>query len=608
MSDCNATEIIVPVRIEGIIQDFDAMREPFDVMAVSQALGAARAGLKDAPEPEQLAAWCEVLAFALIPNRTGPSPWGTYFSPMGSGTDHDGKTVYFPDIAQATPSFIDHWTARARDLNHPVLVARYSDLVWEFAPLVTKARRDPEMVRLAIEAYLACCDLAVYPELHDRLESAIRAFDLACMIRDDDEAAAARDKLLCLQSEAIDIKQGFWWLAFDRLIEDKNAGLTDVQEKQLIGGLEELVVVSSDTSKADRFDPYCAENAANRLIGYYSRKQRRDEVRRLQEIIAKAFEHLASIGSPMLAASALQTAVNAYRDARMTDDSQRVRKQMEEKIRASRDEMVAVSIEFTISHQDIGKFCDSIVVDDLGATFARLAVAFLPVRARVEENLRQSTEAAPLNASMTQNVLADDHVAAVVGSVEDDTLGRVLRQAIAEYDLAEIWMHHALGRLFETHDVHPDHFVSWANRCGIFEDTTFLREGIAAWLSGDLYKAIHLLVPQVERGLRGVAGRLGKPATKAHPSIPGASVALSMGDILYNSAIQQQLGPNLTLYFLAAYADPRGYNLRNQIAHGLMRPGAISEHTLNLLVHSFLVFGLWEELAARDGGSTSSAN
>lgn len=114
-----------------------------------------------------------------------------------------------------------------------------------------------------------------------------------------------------------------------------------------------------------------------------------------------------------------------------------------------------------------------------------------------------------------------------------------------------------------------------------------------------------MLVPQVERGLRGVASQLGIPVTKAHPRVAGASLALPMGDILYSTAIQQQLGPNLTLYFLALYADPRGYNLRNQIAHGLMGPRSISEHTLNLVVHSLLVFGAWKELAARDGGSTA---
>ena len=114
MSYHSSASIAVPASLEDIIHNFGAKTEPFDVTAVSQALGAARAGLEAAPEVEQRSAWCEVLAFALVGNRSGASPWGTYFAPMGSGTDKDGKTVFFPDASQASPSFIDHWAARAR--------------------------------------------------------------------------------------------------------------------------------------------------------------------------------------------------------------------------------------------------------------------------------------------------------------------------------------------------------------------------------------------------------------------------------------------------------------------------------------------------------------
>ena len=77
----------------------------------------------------------------------------------------------------------------------------------------------------------------------------------------------------------------------------------------------------------------------------------------------------------------------------------------------------------------------------------------------------------------------------------------------------------------------------------------------------------------------------------------GASVALTMGDILYSEELTASLGPDLTLYFRALYADPRGFNLRNEVAHGLIKPSEISEHLVRLLIHTLLVFGVWKELA-----------
>jgi lysyl-tRNA synthetase class 1 len=58
-----------------------------------------------------------------------------------------------------------------------------------------------------------------------------------------------------------------------------------------------------------------------------------------------------------------------------------------------------------------------------------------------------------------------------------------------------------------------------------------------------------------------------------------------------------RLGP--TLHFLALYADPRGLNLRNELAHGLMQRGAIDGHVAHLVLHTLLVLGLWKELAER---------
>jgi lysyl-tRNA synthetase class 1 len=143
----------------------------------------------------------------------------------------------------------------------------------------------------------------------------------------------------------------------------------------------------------------------------------------------------------------------------------------------------------------------------------------------------------------------------------------------------------------------PEHFAGWANRHGIFEDVALLLQGVRAWFEGDYVKAVHILIPQIERGVRSIAGQLGKPVTKAHPKVRGASVVINMGDILYSEEIAQKLGDDLTLYFLALYADPRGLNLRNQLAHGQLELEAISDHLARLLIHTLLVLGLWREFA-----------
>jgi lysyl-tRNA synthetase class 1 len=178
-------------------------------------------------------------------------------------------------------------------------------------------------------------------------------------------------------------------------------------------------------------------------------------------------------------------------------------------------------------------------------------------------------------------------------------LGRLFHQSRFAFQFATPWLAQAFRRLFKQHDVVPQHIAGWANRHALFEDMSLLVEGVRAWEREDHVKAAHVLVPQIERALRKIADDLGVPVTKAHPSVPETSVAIGMGEILYNDKVAEALGPDVTLHFQALYSDPRGLNLRNEIAHGLMDADQFHWHLGNLIVHSLLILGVWKEFGAK---------
>ena len=143
------TLLTVPAALEEIVQRYDAKEESFTEFDIGGELNAARNGLVDPSEPESVGAWAEGLAFALATGRH-ENPWSSYFGPMGSGTDAQGNTVYFPDIAGTPAVTVDHWAARARTLKHPALKSRYADLAWEMSGPIGQRRRDPEDARIAV--------------------------------------------------------------------------------------------------------------------------------------------------------------------------------------------------------------------------------------------------------------------------------------------------------------------------------------------------------------------------------------------------------------------------------------------------------------------------
>ena len=589
--------LTIPPTIEEVIQKIDRGGAACDEHMVRQALTSARQALSNPEKQEDLNAWSEVLAFALMGDHRRSGPWGTYFGPIASGTKADGSTWHSPDINDAAPEVIDHWAARAKAIVHPVLKARYADLVWDLSRIISKTSPDADMARIAIDAYLISIRNNLRTSIHGKFDTAVRALNLAIMTDDTARIDAARSTLLTLHRQVLVAGDGLWWIAFDRLIEEKRAGMTDEEKDELIAGLEGVVARCSDTSDPKAFEPHFTENAAKRLIQYYNRTGKHIDARRLHSIVARSFEHFASLGDAMLAASVLQTASNAFHSAGLKDDARRVRVVMEQKIAQSHELLKPISVERTITREDMERFLSEIVVPDAGTTLVRIASEFLNRTTALEEQLKRLSEEAPLMATLTHSIMAADHVPAKVGSMDDDLHGRLIQHAAQTIALADIFLDAALERAKERHTLTPDHFVGFAARTGLFEDISLLLEGVTAWYEEDWVKAIHVLVPQIELGLRGIVAALSKPITRSHPKVPGVSVAIGMGDILYSEEIAAALGEDLTLHFKSIYADPRGFNLRNDLAHGLLGPSRINRGQAIRQIHTLLVLGIWDHLA-----------
>jgi len=75
-------------------------------------------------------------------------------------------------------------------------------------------------------------------------------------------------------------------------------------------------------------------------------------------------------------------------------------------------------------------------------------------------------------------------------------------------------------------------------------------------------------------------------------------VAVNMGDLLYSREITDALGPDITLHLQTVYSDPRGLNMRNDMAHGLMSADQMDENAANKIIHTLLIVGIWDQLAA----------
>ena len=204
--------------------------------------------------------------------------------------------------------------------------------------------------------------------------------------------------------------------------------------------------------------------------------------------------------------------------------------------------MVTISTAIEIKGEDMEKFLASVVVDNPGQTLANIAAKFLCSRHQLENLVHEVSKEAPIQAFLTQNIMAADHVAAKVGSASEDPNGRTIAQTVTSFAFDAVWLDQALATAIDRHSLTARDIVAWANRLALFNDVSFLIHGVTAWYEGDTTKALHVLVPQVEAGLRNIVGKIGKPVTKRHGTLQGIGVSINMGDILNDKEISGALG------------------------------------------------------------------
>lgn len=595
----------VPPAIKDVLSEFDAATTSFDALDVRSRIQAATDSLGTLSEPERRGVFAEWAAFSFVGADHSPEPWDAYFGPMFTGETASGKTVHQPDLAQVDTEIITHWLQRASEVTHPELKARYADLVWDLGSKVPDALVRREAAVTAADAYLASA-AGPEPDALDSERSARRALTIAIQVRDAQRIGAARAILLALHQQLVEA--GRYRLGpYDALVADRRANLSLEDRAALVAGLEAMLARASSASGGG-FDPHAAEEIGERLAKHYVKSGQRDEARRIYLTVATAFEHFASLGSALLASGALQTSMEAYRRAGARPEAERVRRLMAEKVKASADEMVEHRVEVKVSFDEQEAFLAKIVEDEWWRTLMNIGGGLMLRRAQLEQQVSGQSASSPLMSMVSQTIISHDRVVGTVGSVEDDPFGRLIRQAAWMLEFSTPWLGWAMERAIEKHSLNAGHFAAFANRAGLFGDGSLLLEGLQAWLAKDYVKAAHVLVPQVERGLRALAGLKGQPTTKTSTKYGTAQMAVTMGDILYSQSYIAALGKagaDLAIHFAALYADPRAKNLRNELAHGLIVRQECSEGVMLWIVHSLLMLGGWVS-SPSSGGSEAA--
>lgn len=597
----------LPDWIERILSNFEERAEPtFFEAEISDALRPPRdSSVSDEDWPAFRAEWS---AFLFRENRKEDRE--TYFAPMTSFV-RDGKEYFSPDVRELDADTVAHWEERANTSKNPVMRARYADLVWDLKQVITGTRPDHSYARIVIDSYISATDKGFYPMEVVGIQRLGRALELSRSINDPALTKRVVDFMFGFYDRIAKPRyMGTWLFLFDDLYGEPF--VTSDQNSEIIARLESMLAKTSDSTPNaqgvyENLDPWGAEAAAQRLAKHYRRIKDRKDEERVIVAYGKAFEHMAANANPMLATAWLQPVIEEYEQVGLGDEAEKLQAVVSEKGKDIGSDLKTFAVKVEIKQEDIDKLVAAFIGDgsSLEASLGRLASYFIPSANDARQFLDKTRSDTPLlNLIPIRIVDSAGLPTAKIGSLDEDAEGRLQQQLGQSIGFYQPFLVLTLSKLREHYTPSVDDILEFLCKAPLFVNhrAGLLREGLTAYVEEDFVKAIHILVPQVERILRDFLVCLGIPTWKPVARNPGVTDLKSMNNILSDARVREALTENLWRYLTVVYIERRGgLNLRNNIAHGLLPPEGFNRGTADCVFHTLLALGLMRENKKQSG-------
>jgi len=542
--------------------------------------------------PPQILKW-EKMAFDFDEDYPEEkSTWGTYYGPMCVFPDKEGGIIEYPNIKALTPEILSYWEKRAEESKHPILKARYSDLVWDFSEKIKGEKAHYSIAQIFIDSVIEIaendlCEFATYT-----IKKLKHALALALIINDKERIEKLKQAIIKYEDKiAVDESPGLWGFSYELLVKNKKIKLSDEEERKIIKNLEERF---ERLLKGNNL--WAAKCAADDLVDYYWRRGEREKIKntllKLEKMTFKVFGKASSL----VLTSWLEGLYHTYRQYGLKEEAGNLSIQIKELGKKGLDELKKIEAKVEITKEELEKFVNQLIEGDIKSALKRVAIHYIPKKNKALKQLKGISKTAPFSSILPKKIIdPEGRVISTIGSVEDDISGNLIFQISQDIRFDAPFLREVIQALINKFNLNTKSIVDYFYESPIFEEQRkeFFIKGIDAYLKGDFLVALHILIPQIEAVIRNLAEKIGVPILK--PSRVGGFNYRLLDDLLRDENICKVLTEDLCLYLRTLLTDPRGWNLRNNLCHGISHIHEFNYHTADRIFHVLLYLALIKE-------------
>jgi hypothetical protein len=541
----------------------------------------------------------EIMAFDFCEDyQNKESGWGTYFGPMMVWNNGDGTGTESPSITRVTEEMITYWEKRSAEDINPILRARYSGLVWDFKLKISGSRPDIQIGKDYINALI---EIAKGDYLDHEFKAFIklkRALNLSISLNDSALIETCKKTIIEYETnKSIDNKPGLWGYSFDLLFYNKKVILSKDEKDEIITQLENklkrLTKISSNNLK---IDPWAAEAAAKRLAIHFTKSQDEQNVKRVILKVGKAFDQILDDAPPLQASGWLNHLFQLYKKFGLKQEAEIILNRLRKIGPKTNDDLGTISHSFEIPKKKMTEFISEMTTGDLKNVLKRIAAHFIPIKKQVKEEIIKLSKNTPTLYLIGHQILDEKgRIISTIGPLENDLEGHIIRHVSQNLSFSSIFLREVIVETENRLGLNSNAVIDFIKDSPIInkERLTIIKMGLDAYFDNDFVSAIHLLIPQLEDSIRNIIEITGGNVLKE--SRRGGFHLRTFDDILRSEVIVNSLGEDFADYMRILFTDPRGWNLRNNVCHGMLAPKMFNIQTADRVFHALISLGLIQE-------------
>ncbi|ACU04001.1 DUF4209 domain-containing protein [Pedobacter heparinus] len=484
-------------------------------------------------------------------------------------------------------------------LHLQTIIAYGSGLVWDFTKYVTEKKPLATVARIYINALNRIANERYYKVEVYVFTKLKRALSIAILLKDKVLISECKNTIIAFEDTvSVDNLPGIWGHAFDMLVFNKQVGLTVSEEKSIIDELEAKLhrLLSFDQPDLIHYI-WAAQNSATRLGDYYRKKSDKTAVKRviskfaLSSILANKDSSVAQV------AGNAEEIYKLYMKYNMKEEAADMLLKVRDHSTKVPAEMKRVGAEITIPNEKLKEYLDGMTSGSLEESLYRLLITYIPVTETATKQLQDKSRKAPISYLFTQQLVDNKgRVITTIPPLAEDFESHLLREISNDMVIQAITLNILIDNLIDKYGLNSSDILLMLKECPVIYGNRIkiIEKGLDAYFAGDFLVAVHLIVPQIEEAIRNVVELAGGNVLKESRS--GGFHVRTFDDILRDPIISEALDPELVNYYKILFTDQRGWNLRNNVCHGMTNFEEFNYQTADRLIHALLCLSFIKEI------------